>query len=316
MRFLSVIGLATMLLCGCATGVESYKEYSMDAVPATASATRSRLKVTFVGVATLLFDDGETAIMTDGFFSRPGYMALAGKIKPDENMINRTLQRLEVKSLAAVIPVHSHYDHAMDSPIVAGKTGALLAGSESSANIGRGYGFPEKRIKVVANGETVQFGRFKVTFLNSEHFPINFALGKINEPVSLPANVTDFKLGECYSLLIEHDGKTMLVQGSAGFLRGALNGRKADVVFLGVGGLGNVNSSYQEDYWREVVASVRPKRVIPIHWDNFYKSLDEPLQPQADFDSAMRFLIKRSREEHVDLRLPVAWVAIDPFAGL
>jgi uncharacterized protein involved in exopolysaccharide biosynthesis len=30
------------------------------------------LKVTFLGVSTVLLDDGETALMTDGFFSRPG----------------------------------------------------------------------------------------------------------------------------------------------------------------------------------------------------------------------------------------------------
>src|SRR5688572_30741536 len=73
------------------------------------------LKVRFLGVATLLLDDGETAIMTDGFFSRPGRLqSLFGKVEPDLQAIERGLAKAGVTKLAAVIPVHSHYDHAMD----------------------------------------------------------------------------------------------------------------------------------------------------------------------------------------------------------
>ena len=35
------------------------------------------LSVTWLGVATLLLDDGSSALMTDGFFSRPGLTQLA-----------------------------------------------------------------------------------------------------------------------------------------------------------------------------------------------------------------------------------------------
>ena len=53
-------------------------------------------------------------------FTRPGPLqTLLGKIEPDEEAINRGLQLNEVSELAAVIPVHSHYDHAMDAPEVA-----------------------------------------------------------------------------------------------------------------------------------------------------------------------------------------------------
>ena len=41
--------------------------------------------------------------------------------------IARGLARNEVTTLAAVIPVHSHYDHAMDAPEVARRTGAERA---------------------------------------------------------------------------------------------------------------------------------------------------------------------------------------------
>ncbi|HEX6315320.1 MAG TPA: hypothetical protein VFZ73_10700, partial [Gemmatimonadaceae bacterium] len=77
------------------------------------------LRVTFLGVSTLLFDDGETAIMTDGFFTRPGLFSVATRIRPDSVRIRQALDSARVTRLAAVIPVHSHYDHAMDAPYVA-----------------------------------------------------------------------------------------------------------------------------------------------------------------------------------------------------
>ena len=71
-------------------------------------------------------------------------------------------------------------------------------------------------------------------------------------------------------MFLEHDGKTVLVQGSAGFEKGALIGHHADVVFLSIATLGKLEQGYQEDYWREVVEAVKPGRIIPINWDDFH----------------------------------------------
>jgi L-ascorbate metabolism protein UlaG (beta-lactamase superfamily) len=313
------LGAAGSLFLGscAAAGLDDYKDYLLPAISG-AEAGKKNLNVMFIGVATLLFDDGETAIMTDGYFTRPDLQSVrTTKIKPDHERIVRSLQRAGAKSLAAVITVHSHFDHALDSPIVAQETGALLVGSNSTANIGRGYGFPEARIRVVAgDGETLTFGRFKVTFLKSEHFPNGFAPGEIVAPLSPPASATDFKVGDSDSLLIEHEGRTILVQGSAGFVPGALQGRKADVVYLGIGGLESRDAAYRNAYWHELVQSVGARRVIPIHWDNFFKSLDEPLTPGPGFDKVMQFLLDRGKAENVDIRLPVVWTSSDPFSGL
>lgn len=44
-------------------------------VPAAAATTP--VTVTWAGVTTLLIDDGDSAVMTDGFFSRPGLLTVA-----------------------------------------------------------------------------------------------------------------------------------------------------------------------------------------------------------------------------------------------
>ncbi|MGH7805527.1 MAG: MBL fold metallo-hydrolase, partial [Candidatus Binatia bacterium] len=216
-RVLAVVGLVAVAVIG-AFAVAVRDRHSLDAyrerfLPPLAEGPTSGLRVTFLGVTTLLFEDGETAILTDGFFSRPGVLDLVRPIAPDRERIGAALARAGIARLAAVIPVHSHYDHAMDAPEVARRTGARLVGSESTANIGRGDGLAEEQIHVVRDGETLSFGRFRVTMILSRHFPHGMAMGEIRAPLRPPARATDYLDGGAYSIFIEHDGRPMLVQG-------------------------------------------------------------------------------------------------------
>lgn len=290
---------------------------------ATAAPAPGRLKVTYLGVASLLFDDGETALMTDGFFSRPGLLAvLVGRVAPDTSRIEAGLRAAGVQRLAAVIPVHSHYDHAMDAPEVARRTGAQMVGSQSTANIARGAGLTEDRIQVVRDGQTLRFGRFEVTFLHSVHAPTDFTGGEVTAPLVPPARALAYKEGVSYSLLIRHDGRSLLVQGSAGYVPGLLKGHMAEVVFLGVGTLGKLPAAHREAYWRETVGSVGARRVIPIHWDDFTLPIapDIAMLPMPrladDFDATMAFLLASARARGVEVKLVPAYVGFDPFASL
>jgi L-ascorbate metabolism protein UlaG (beta-lactamase superfamily) len=279
------------------------------------------LRVTFLGVSTLLLDDGETAILTDGFFTRPNSRQLfLEKIAPDTALIAKTLQRAGITKLAAVIVNHSHYDHAMDSPEVAARTGAILVGSESTANVGRGWGLPDGQIAVHRAGDLMTFGRFRITLLPGRHVPSPFTGGEITEPLKPPVRANAYLEGGSFMILVEHGDRRMLINASAGFVPGALNGRKADVVFMGTGQLGKRPISYMEDYWREVVERPGARRVIPIHWDDFTRPLDQPLVPLPnlldDFAASMEFLNERGRTSGIDIKLPEAFVAFDPFENL
>ena len=149
-----------------------YARYEMSAAPP--ATRRPRVSVTFLGIATLLISDGETHLMTDGWFTRVGLgdLLLQRAVSPDTDAIARGLQRAGVTRLAAVMPVHSHYDHAQDAPEVARRTGALLLGSESTAWIGRGAGMREQQIRVVEPGVPTHFGKFTVTHILSKHVPL------------------------------------------------------------------------------------------------------------------------------------------------
>jgi len=282
--------------------------------------------VTFLGVASLLLDDGESAVMTDGYFSRPSLLkVLLRPLTPDTGRIDATLDRVGFgrtgRRLAAVAPVHTHFDHVMDSAVVAERTGAVLVGGESSANVGRGGGLDPDRVVVVTPGEPRTFGAFTLTHIESNHCPPDRFPGVIDQPVVPPAKATAYKCGEAWSILVEHtSGRTALLQGSAGYVEGALAGRRADVAYLGIGQLGVMSEDYIEAYWKHTVEAVGARRVVLTHWDDFFRGLDQPLRALPymgdDLDVTMRVLSRLATEQGVALHLPTVFRREDPWVGL
>jgi L-ascorbate metabolism protein UlaG (beta-lactamase superfamily) len=208
------------------------------------------LTVTWLGVSTLLIDDGSSALMTDGFFSRPGLARVGlGKVSPSPARVDGCLARAQVNRLAAVVPVHTHFDHALDCALVADRTGAQLVGGASAANVGRGYGLAESRMTVAESGEPIRLDAFDLTLIESHHSPPDRFPGTITEPVVPPVKAAAYRCGEAWSALVHHrtSGRRLLIQGSAGFVKGSLAGQQADVVYLGVGQLGIQPESYLVD---------------------------------------------------------------------
>lgn len=286
----------------------------------------ARLSVTFLGVASLLFDDGESAVMTDGFFSRPSLASVVlRRLSPDAERINAALDRVGFgragRGLEAVAPLHTHYDHVMDSAVVALRTGASLVGGRSCANVGRGAGLDAGRISVVEPGRPETYGAFTLTHLESAHCPPDRFPGTIDGPVLPPVRASAYRCGESWSVLVEHtSGRTALVQGSAGYVDGALAGRSAEVAYLGIGQLGVMDEDYIRAYWVQTVRAVGARRVVLTHWDDFFRGLDAPLRALPyvgdDLDVTMRVFTELARADGVALHLPTLWRGEDPWSGL
>ena len=254
------------------------------------------LTVTWFGVTTLLIDDGVTQILIDGYFSRPSLLdlALERPIAPDLTAIKSMLGRFQIDRLGAVIPVHSHFDHALDSAEVAKQTGAQLMGSTTTAQIAAGSHLPITQIKVIETETIYPVGAFDVTFYPSQHAPLasNSAIsGTVAAPLTLPAPYTAWKLGQAYTLIITHPKGRMLIQGSAGFVPDALAAIKVDAVFLGTGGLPNLSRAHQLAYLDEMVTQRQPKRVYTIHHDDLFGDLGNVEQNvlMPNFDQTQAF---------------------------
>lgn len=265
------------------------------------------VRVTFLGTATLLFDDGETQLMTDGFLSRPSLLKVAGgKVETDAKVVDAALKRVGADRLKALFVAHSHYDHALDCAYVARKTGAKLFGSASTLNVGRGGGLKDEEMVQFEAGKVYAVGKFTVTVLKGKHSPpmkgINDDLGQtIDAPLKQPASARDYKEGGAFDFLIKRGDRAILVMPSGNYIEGELDKVKADVVFLGVGTLGKQPREHQTALYDNTVKKVKPQLVVPIHWDNFFLPLGEKLEPLGvgldDVPAAFDFLLERLKAD-------------------
>ncbi|WP_326958268.1 MBL fold metallo-hydrolase [Amycolatopsis sp. NBC_01286] len=271
----------------------------------------TRVRTTFAGVSNVLISDGTSAILVDGFFSRPSLLKLATRVSPSRSRIDECLRRLEVTKLDAVLVAHSHVDHVLDAPVVAQRTGATLCGSPSTRRVQESYGLAAEPFHELVPGEPVKFGEFTVTGVDARHSDGDRVPGEITEPVRVPAKASAFKTGRCYSFHVAHPAGNILVHPSANFVPGALAGYAADVVYLGAGAAGKQSEAWREEYWRETVGVLGPKVVRPVHWDAFWRPLSKPLKllPKLvdDLATTMATFKRLAAEDDVDLALPELW---------
>lgn len=313
-RMFFLVAFAALMLTSCMPsaklnkyGTYCFEEYEPDAKP------HGNVKVTFLGTSSLLIDDGETQLLTDGFVTRPGLFKTGfGKIGCDTDKVKTFVRSYKVNRLKAVFCVHSHYDHAMDAPYIAMQTGAAMYGSASTLNIGRGAGLPEKQMELYKPNVPLQFGKFTITILNSKHTPPFKVMGKSNDdlgeqitaPLKQPAKAEAYAEGGAYDILVRYGTHSILIKPSTNWLPGALDSVRADVVFLGVACLGKQDSTFRNNYYNETVDKLKAGTVVPIHWDNFFRPLTSQLKPlpkivdnlKASFD----YLIQRTDANKID----------------
>lgn len=279
------------------------------------------LNVRFFGVSTLLFDDGKTQILIDGFFSRPSLTQTIFKpVHSDPKLIAKIIQDYDLKRLQAVFTSHSHYDHALDIAEIGKQLPVKIIGSESSLNIARGGKVTEQQLLRVQPMQSMQFGDFKVIAIASQHTPptaVNNDLGQeITHTLKQPARFSEFKEGHSFDYLIEHQGYKVLVKASTGIVPNQLKGIHVDTLFLGIAQLSKQTPQYQQQYLAETIDTIKPKVVIPIHWDNFWEPLAlntslEFLPYIADHtEKSMHTLIDHAEQQHAQVVLltqPVAY---------
>lgn len=235
---------------------------------AAASAT---LQVKFFGVSTLLFDDGKTQVLIDGFFSRPSIaQVLFTKIQSQPQVIQHIVQQQQLQRTQAIFVTHSHYDHALDIAEFGKQLpNSKIIGSRSTLNIAQGGQVSERQLIVVQPLRPMMFGQFRVTAIPSQHTPptaVNNDLGEeITQPLQLPAHFSAFKEGHSFDYLIEHSGQRILVKASTGAVPDQLKNLKVDTLFLGIAQLSRQSEQFQQNYLDQTLRTLQPKVVVPLH---------------------------------------------------
>jgi L-ascorbate metabolism protein UlaG (beta-lactamase superfamily) len=156
------------------------------------------------------------------------------------------------------------------------------------------------------------FGQFTVTPVGAHHGDDDVYPGQISQPLPVPARMRRFRSGGCFSFHIAHPDGNVIIQATTGVTPGSWNSHPADLIYLGIGGIGRKKASWMSEYWRQSVIAPGASTVLPVHWDALWRPLSKPLKPiprLLDNTSAtVRTLSSYGARDHVAVRLPVPWI--------
>jgi L-ascorbate metabolism protein UlaG (beta-lactamase superfamily) len=204
------------------------------------------------------------SLLLDPFVSRPSiWQVLTQRLKPRTALIDRHLPQAD-----AILISHAHYDHLMDVPYLANRTGALIFGSPNTIAIAEAMGVDPVHLRTVAAGDRIQAGPFDIVLQSGKHVPLpGITSGPVAEALEPPLRALEYRMDRCDSCSLDFDGRRWLVWHSVE-TEGA---PEADILVVGPEG------GYE--YFRELCARVRPSLLIPIHWENFFRALSQSLKP-------------------------------------
>lgn len=250
--------------------------------PASTTTPPPRVELTYLGVAGFELTTGAHTLLVDPYFSRLAVESDEATIMPDLQAIAR-----HAPAHADVILVeHSHYDHLLDVPFIATKTGATVIGTESTRNVLRAAGVPTEKIIVARGGETLKVGPFEVRAIPGLHSLIGKPSTEIPADVKLPMSAAGYAEGGTLQYLVAVEGRTILFVGSANFLEGELTGLRPDVAVIATG----LREKIPDYSCRLMRALGNPKLVLADHFD----ALWEPLGPkQMDVGDEARASLSR-----------------------
>jgi len=208
----------------------------------------------YLGTAGWEVTDGSTVVLIDPYLSRingpapPGGgsgQPVAGDTRraygwsdiasPDVAAIDSHIQKADF-----VLVTHTHYDHILDVPHIALKTGAVVIGTESTENVMRAYGVPEEHLITVRGGEDYQFESFSLKVIPSIHSPLDHKryFSSATAPTGMKAPLTLEQIhpeGGTLAYLIRFHGHQILAFGGMNYIEREIVGLEPDVALIGAG---------------------------------------------------------------------------------
>ena len=242
------------------------------------------VQLTWLGTAGFAVEAQGQVLLLDPFVSRPGVRhTLARRLSSDIEAIRKYVPRADVIAVG-----HSHHDHALDVPDIARITGAQVIGSSSTINLCRAHGLSSNQLNEVTAPQTVEKGPFRITVRPSIHGKA--IAGRIPMPGDMPQGLKpplrlhEFKCGETFGIHVEVDVPgpdtiSLFHLGSADFFPETVQGIQCDLLTPCLYG-----REPHHGYTRELLQALKPRVVVPNHFDDFMRPLGGPIRelPGAD----------------------------------
>lgn len=284
-RFLRDAAASTALVSAGGLAGAALTTPAQAAPPATAPvagpAGRRRGPVSFRwwGTSAWRIDIGDRTILVDPFVSRidtglfKGAFNQATKLEVRTDVVDSLVDRAET-----VLVTHTHWDHYMDVPYIAGRTGARVVGTLTAYHLGLAYKVPSGQLSPVKGGEVLNFGGYTVEVVSSLHsrnksYSMAFPGVRVSPPAK-PETVADLPEGDTLAYQVRvADGPSVFFMGASDFVERNLTGLAPDVAMVAL-----PSSTATADYAERLLDALdRPKVVVPVHFDNFETELRNPV---------------------------------------
>lgn len=240
------------------------------------SMQNTNLRFRWLGVGGIELSVGEHVLVIDPYLTRVPFWRLGlGSVRPDRELVAARIPRCDF-----VLVTHAHVDHVMDVPVVVHHTGAMALGSANTCRLLAAQGVPPAHVREIGVGDRLTLGRFQVQVLPARHvtFPgWRLFSGPLPSNLRPPRRARDYRMDGCFSFLINVDGRRLLHCPGPAVAAEVLTVKPLEA---------------RADY-ASLLRGVRPRVVIPVHWDDFGRPLSRPVRPMVAPSGQLAPLLKR-----------------------
>ena len=253
-----------------------------------AARAQNNVTLSYLGTAGWELTDGKTVVLIDPYLTRiktntPNDPVLPSDLRPlvtssdivqsDTAVIDAHIHRADF-----IVVTHSHGDHLFDVPYIARKTGALVIGTETTANFARANGVPNSQILTVKGGEDLALGDISIRIVPSVHGILRHVPNRQPQGTAPPQTFSPGE-GGTLAYLVRIGGRQVLAFGSMNYIEREVEGLRPDVALVGAMPERHEIYRYTERLMR---ALGNPPLVLPTHWDRFNVPYDVSQQPAVD----------------------------------
>jgi L-ascorbate metabolism protein UlaG (beta-lactamase superfamily) len=226
------------------------------------------LAIRWLGTAGFRLSLGGKTLLLDPFVTRPRLRAHLRRLSSDAAAVARWAPAADAIAIG-----HAHYDHVLDAPSIARKTGAVVLGSRSVARFALASGVEAARVRSAdSRGLLAGCGPFEVRLVPSLHAKLLLGIAPPfpGEIRGTPRFFNHFRSGRPHGIFVRAGGVSVYHNGSADLVDAALDGLKADVLLVGVAGW-RVTAHYLE----RLVRHLSPRVIVPTHYDAYFFPLED-----------------------------------------